>query len=561
MNIKLQFASLVTLGLLSGFVLAIVLAVAYFVGDISWQLMIGITIAFNFLLWLLGPYISDIIYKWFYKIKFYTYDEIKQYPFGQFIRTVCDNHKIPFPRIGIIKDLNPTAFTYGSAPFNARVVLTEGLFKFLNKDELEAVVAHELGHIVNRDFIIMAIATTLLQLLYEFYVIFARARTRSASFSNYRLDKKAEKKSGGGALILIGYISLLFYWIGTYIVLYLSRLREYYADEFSAKVTGDPNLLSSALIKIAYGIASVPDTAKTAHLLNNTRAQGIFDFKTANEIGLAYQNSKGNTPLLQRVLLFDIVNPWAWIYQLKSTHPLVGKRIKRLSNLASVPAFDFSQIISKEVNKKRLWKNFFTDLIVAYSMSFSIIAFIIILALQFLYKINYYIPTLASFSILLIALLVIKIRYRFPLGRFQETDILSCMADIYASPIRGRPISLSGQAIGRGQAGFIFGEDMMFQDNTGIIYLNYESPVPIFGNLYFGWKKLEALLGKPATATGWFLRGSAHHIELLSFEAEDKKIKSYVRFWAVFGMFLNIILWGLLIGILAAAFGSLVQKL
>jgi len=534
MKVKLQFASLLTLGVLSGFVLAILLAASYFLGYISWQIMIGVIILFNFLMWLIGPYISDFIYRIFYKIEFYDYEHIKQYPYAKFIKQVCDKHNIKVPKIGIIKDKNPTAFTYGSASFNARVVLTEGLFKFLNEKELEAVIAHELGHIVNKDFIIMTIAATILEVLYELYVIFTRARVGRSSASG---------EGKGNALIIIGLISLFFYWIGTYILLYLSRLREYYADEFSAKETGDPNLLSSALIKIAYGIASVPDTEKTAHLLNTTRVQGIFDFKAAKEVGLVYINAGRKKELIERSLLFDIVNPWAWILQLKSTHPLVGKRIKRLCTLTTSPAFNFDKIINKEVDKKRLWNNFFTDFLINYSTAFVILATFMLLIVEYASKLNFYVPTLISGLTLLIIFSIIKIRYKFPLNKFDETTVIDCMSDVYASPVRGKPVKIRGKVIGRGQAGFIFGEDMIFQDKTGFIYLNYESAIPFIGNLLFAWKKLKSLLGKPATSTGWFLRGATHHVELYRFQTDTETIKSYVRLWAVVGLILNVIFW------------------
>ncbi|MCK4665827.1 M48 family metalloprotease [Candidatus Dependentiae bacterium] len=544
MKVKLQFASLMTLSFLFGLVLVIILAASYFAGKISWQFMIGITILSNVLTWLLGPYISDIIYKIFYKIKFYNYEEIKQYPYAQFIKKVCDKHNIKTPKIGIINDQNPTAFTYGSASFNARVVVTEGLFKFLNEQELNAVVAHELGHIVNKDFIVMSIASTLLSILYELYVIFTETRNRSSSSSS-------SSENGKSYFFFIGLVSLIFYWIGTYFVLYLSRLREYYADEFSAKETGDPNILSSALIKVAYGIASVPDTEKTAHLLNTTRAQGIFDFKAAKNIGLIYENDKERKGLLERSLLFDIVNPWAWIYQLKSTHPLIGKRIKRLCSLTTSPIYDFENIINSEVDKEKLWSNFFKDILVMYSQLIVIIVTILAVIPQAFTSINFIVPTIIAGLVLLIIVSIIKLRYKFPIGDFKEATILEYLADIYASPIKGKPIKIEGQAIGRGEAGFIFGEDMLFQDKSGFIYLNYESAIPIFGNLFFAWKKLDALLKVPATSTGWFLRGNAFHLELYRFETKSQTIKSYVRFWELAGLSALVLICSISIYILA----------
>jgi len=526
---------------MSSFVLAIILAVAYFSGYVSWYFMIGLLVLFNIIVWLVGPYVNDLIYKWFYKIRFYEYEEIKDKPYMLFVKKICDEHNIKVPKIGIINDKNPTAFTYGSASFNARIVLTDGLFEFLDEDELKAVIAHELGHIINKDFIIMTIATTLLQVLYFAYVIFAKYKTRKT----VALGKKGEKKSGN-YFVVIGYVSYLFYWIGTYLLLYLSRLREYYADEFSAKKTGDPNLLSSALIKIAYGISISPDTPKTANLLNATRAQGIFDVKTANEVGLVYHNARDDKELMKRSLLFDLYNPWAWILQLKSTHPLVGKRIERLCSMTNSPLFNFYELKDIVIDKSLLWKNFFRDVFVKYSITLMFLIILVLTILQFLGKGNFLVAIAVAF-VLLIIFSFINVRYRYPLDEFNDTTILDCMADVYASPIRGKPVKIAGKAIGRGQAGFIFGEDMMFQDKSGIIYLNYESGIPLFGNLIFAWKKLKELLMKPAITTGWFLRGVTHHIELHRFHAGETTIKSRVRLWFVLGIIMKVLLIGLLL--------------
>jgi hypothetical protein len=129
---------------------------------------------------------------------------------------------------------------------------------------------------------------------------------------------------------------------------------------------------------------------------------------------------------------------------------------------------------------------------------------------------------------------------------------MTCLSDVYASPVRGRPVALSGAAIGRGSAGFILSEDMMFRDRSGLIYLNYESGIPIFGNLYFAWKKLEPLIDQPAVAKGWFLRGATHHMELSRFEAAGQVIKSRVFMWSAIGAVVVICL-GVAIGLGAGA--------
>ena len=79
----------------------------------------------------------------------------------------------------------------------------------------------------------------------------------------------------------------------------------------------------------------------------------------------------------------------------------------------------------------------------------------------------------------------------------------------------------------------------------------YESGIPILGNFFFAWKKLEKLLNKPATATGWFFRGATHHIELKLFESENEKIKSYAKFWMMFGVIFMFLFVGLFLLLLA----------
>lgn len=532
MGIRLRFASLITISTLFAFVLSILFAASYVAGGISWQWLIGLTVVANVLIWLVSPYVSDYLYRWLYGA---TFQDIKQIEstnpkLAGFILQICEQEKLKPPKIGTIPDDNPTAFTYGSASFNARIILTRGLFKYLNEEEVEAVVAHELGHIAHKDFIVMAAASTLLQIFYEIYVIFRRAGSR--------------RRKGSG-LVLIAYASFLFYWLGSYLLLYLSRVREYYADEFSAKKTGDPNLLSSALLKVAYGIMAVPDTEKTHRLLGSTRALGIFDFKAAADVGLVYANQQGRAELLEKMLLFDIVSPWAFVLELSSTHPLVGKRIRRLCQMSENPAFNFERLMHTQVDKARLYKGFFAGLLYHYLPILLVVA-------GGIAGVSYAASTAADFAqtlafspentframiapIFIFAMLgggagiIVKTAYKYPGGQGEKATVFSLLSDIYASPIRGRKVLLEGKVIGRGVAGYVLSEDMMFQDDTGLIYLNYESAIPALGNLIFAWKSAETLVGKPAQAEGWFVRGATHHLELKNLTAESRKINSYVK--------------------------------
>jgi len=164
------------------------LVILYFIGAISISFLIGLTILFNFAVWLVGPKIQDWIYRRLYKLKWISIDDLrKRSPkAADFVERTCNKYRFPAPRLGVIPDKNPNAFTYGSGRWNSRLIVTEGIFEYLDGEEVKSVYAHELGHVKNRDFVVMAIAVTLLQILFEIYIV-----SRSASRSGGR--KKGTK--------------------------------------------------------------------------------------------------------------------------------------------------------------------------------------------------------------------------------------------------------------------------------------------------------------------------------------------------------------------------------
>ena len=257
--------------------------------------------------------------------------------------------KLKQPKLGIIDDQNPTAFTYGSLPNSARLVVSQGLFTYLEDEETAAVYAHELGHIVHWDFAVMTVASTLIQICYLIYIFARRMGSRGSSKSKDAFQSAA----------LVAYI---FYFIGSYLLLYLSRTREYFADHFAAETTGNPNALSRALVKIAYGIVEEGSrNPEPSRLLEGTRALGIYDAKAATATGTAYRIAS-SPEKVGRVFLWDMFNPWGWWMELSSTHPLTGKRVQALSTYAEQLGleieFDMGKIIGEgnHLSKKTpLW--------------------------------------------------------------------------------------------------------------------------------------------------------------------------------------------------------------
>lgn len=516
-----------SLGLLSGFIVILVLITMSLAwAEISLPIAIGITIVWNFLVWFIGPWISDFIYKWLYKVEWKSIEELeaKSPQSAKVIRTVCEQYGVSMPKLGIIPDNNPNAFTYGSGKWNSRIIVTEGIFAFLAEGERAAVYGHELGHIKNNDFIIMTIASTLVQIIYEIYY-----------FSKEASKRKSRKWNPFPIIALIAYI---FYVVWNYILLYLSRIREYYADEFSAKHT-DPNDLAQALMKIALGILATPENNR---LVESTKHIGIASVAVSEGIWLVYANSQkaNNFEPFARALLFDIKSPWAWIAELSSTHPLSGKRIKALMKLTPNPYYDLENIEQKyPIDQAKLYGGFWKDV----SM------YIAIRLLPWIWLISWCVYTLAfnnpevmgigalsggllgfGISILLSTFL------KYGDMNTNQTNVLEMMSDVYASPVRGKRVSLEGTIIGKGIPGYVFSEDMMLEDKTWLMFLDFQSKVPIFGNLIFSLTKVKELIDKPVSTSGWFFRSVSSNMVVDSIREGMNEIKWGAKFWGnIFG--------------------------
>ncbi|WP_413175849.1 M48 family metalloprotease [Anabaena azotica] len=530
---SLALASGVTIALLFGmvFVLGLSVVLIYNSSDplTGLAIAIGITLIFNLAAFFLSPFLMDLSQSWLYQTRWVNLADIENLSpeSGKIIRQVCQQKNITTPRLGIIDDQNPTAFTYGSLPNSARLVVSQGLFTYLDDDEVATVYAHELGHIVHWDFAVMTVASTLVQICYLVYST-ARRFTRGGGDSKIK-----------DALQTASMVAYIFYIIGTYLLLYLSRTREYFADHFAAETTGNPNGLSRALVKIAYGIVEEGSRSQEpSRLIEGTRALGIYDPKAAASTGTAYRISS-DPQKIGRVFLWDMFNPWGWWMELNSTHPLTGKRVRALSTYAEqlgLPTeFDMGKVMGegKTLNKSKLYGNFFLDVVLYGAETIGFVLGLIIGLFMLSTSNNPGLLLGAPFIGLGIGILI-KAFVMFPdYSKAVPTDILTLMSDPYASPLRGQPAILEGELIGRGNSGYKFGSDLKLQDSSGMLYLHYASRFGPIGNFLFGMKRVEGLIGQQVKTAGWFRRGIMPWMDLIQLAGENGTVvNSYHRFWS-----------------------------
>lgn len=168
------------------------------------------------------------------------------HPLHAMVARLAERARMPMPRVYLVESPNPNAFATGRNPDNAAVAATTGLLAMLNRDEIEAVMAHELAHVKNRDTLVMTMVATI-----------AGAISMLGSFAMF-----AGRDSEGRANPLAGIIAMVVAPLAAAIVqMAISRTREYGADAIGAEICGRPEALASALAKIAGPAAQIPNEA------------------------------------------------------------------------------------------------------------------------------------------------------------------------------------------------------------------------------------------------------------------------------------------------------------
>ncbi|SEG19351.1 Zn-dependent protease with chaperone function [Bryocella elongata] len=429
----------------------------------------------------------------------------------EFIESLCKQRGIPVPRMGVIYSGTPNAFAFGRLRRDARIVVTEGLLKICSEEEANAVLAHELGHIAHYDFAVMTLGALAPLLLYQVYVW-----TRSVS--NLRI---------------VSYAAYVSYWVGQFLVMFLSRTREYGADHFSAEVTRTPSALSSALMKIAYGMVKERSEALEAKAdkgaSKDTKKDAERSLQLGTQLGLmGISAASGGEALMlatnadeaARVMRWDLVNPWAKVYELNSTHPLTALRLKALNKeavkLGQEPAYPLPED-ARKVN----WVGFPIEFVVwalPYALGFLLLSYAWVgrkLPLDLPEK------TLPLMVIALGATWAVRIAYRYH-GSFKAAKVQDLLEDVTVSQMRPRAVQIEGEVIGNGVPGAFWSPDLVLQDDSGMMYLLYRSSVPL-GRLFFAMTSVNRLIGNRVTVQGWYRRGLKPYVEMARVEAKVVK--------------------------------------
>lgn len=487
--------ALLSLTLTFGILFAAATALIYYLEmPLAYGFYVSLTVAG--LQYLLGPFIIEMLFE----ISFERDIKDTDPRLYEFLERTCSELGMPMPKIGIIDDGNPNAFTYGHIPRNARIVVTTGLIDLLTEEELEAVAAHELGHIKNYDFILMTIVSVIPMLLYQIY-----------AFTN---------RDKGKPTYLIGLMAYGAYIISQYAVLFFSRVREYYADNFSVRTVNSDDALGSALVKIAYGFVKVenkkPAKANALGVVNNLQSQSfVLNNYKAAECG----------KVIEKLINWDIKSIWGRLYELSSTHPLTAKRIMAMKgkNIEN-RGISFKQVSSFAAQVFLNYLPHAAAVILSISSIRENFAWRMPLAgiARGLYE--SFIANPVNMAVFGAALLI---RYYYIYGnKHQANSIEELLMREDASPIKGIPAVLEGTIVGRGIPGLFYSEDLIIDDGSGIMLLDYKQPLR-FLEFLFGTFLVEELIERKVKVVGWYRRANRPYFLCKNIVIRDKKVVCY----------------------------------
>jgi len=210
------------------------------------------------------------------------------------VERLCALADLPKPKVAIIPTDVPNAFATGRSPKHAAVAVTEGLWRRLEPQEIEGVLAHELSHVANRDVLVMTFAS--------FFAMLAALLTRVGLYGGM-FGGGRNRDGGAPAWLIIFLVSIATYIISFVLIRTISRYREYAADRGSALITGAPEQLMSALQKIASDIVRIPQ-------------RDLREVEGMNAFFIIPTNVKSS------------------LGELFATHPPLEKRLARLAEIA-----------------------------------------------------------------------------------------------------------------------------------------------------------------------------------------------------------------------------------
>lgn len=306
-------------------VYGIVVSIAASLGIVNFWFYLGLSLFMMFVQYMIGPKLIE----WSMRIKYVTKNE--QPELFSLVSDLTMRANIPMPKVCIADIAVPNAFAFGRWKSDGRVCVTKGIMSLLTASELKAVLAHEISHLKNRDVLTITLLSVIPIILYRIAI----------STLYYGGGRRRE---GGANAAFIGIIAMLFYFITNLLVLYASRIREYFADSGAVSLGCAPNNLATALYKLVYGSARTDkDGLKQVEGLKaffiNDPSCALKEIKELRQLDLDNSGTIDSKELALLSAKEIQISFGEKLLEIMSTHPNMLKRIKQLSSYRTTSSF------------------------------------------------------------------------------------------------------------------------------------------------------------------------------------------------------------------------------
>jgi heat shock protein HtpX len=271
--------------------------------------------------YLIGPTLVG----WTMRVKWVSEKEAPD--LHKMVAELAEAANLPKPKVGISQMNIPNAFAFGRTQHDGRICVTQGILRLLSKDELKAVLGHEMSHIKHRDMAVITLLSAIPMILYWL------------AWSLMWGGRTSNRREGGNYAALIGFAAFILYFITNLLVLYGSRIREYYADMGSVQLGNEPHHMATALYRLVYGNARFKDSPELKQA-ESVRAFFVNDparsWYEVRELAQVDRDMSGTisadelADLRQKQVKLGVADKMMEAF---TTHPNMLNRIKHLSTL------------------------------------------------------------------------------------------------------------------------------------------------------------------------------------------------------------------------------------
>jgi Zn-dependent protease with chaperone function len=500
-----------------------------------------------FLLAICSPWLLDCLFQLSYQSQSLSLNQLTKYSpeAGRLLQRFCRQQGWPLPSLIILPTAAPIACTYGNLRRTARIAVSQKLLEQLADDEIASIYAVQLGHIASMDFAVMSLFLVVTQGVYAVY--------RQISTWGDRVTNSALKITAA----IVASAAYGLWWLLGLPALWLSQLRIYYSDRFVVNVTGNPNGLSRALIKIAIGVTKdIQQQECTSWLLESLNLFMPVGFYQAITLGSLHAHTN-----IEPILAWDCLNPYRYLLTINNTHPLIGDRLQRLNAFARYWHLDSElKLPDDRVHLTLTVQNLFAQskslltrqALLQFGAVFGIVLGIVLGMFTWLVgaiALIVWIPQLAwmygdgllikaFITIALSISLFLRVNVLFPditLKTVRTTpNLIRQLATPTALPIDSQTVCWQGKLLGRQGIANWLGQDLWLNSSQGLVKLHYQSPLGAIGNVFFrqSFNPMD-LLGRQVMATGWFRRSATSWIDINTLQTQAGKVSySYQPFWA-----------------------------